>query len=53
METPLTSSLGPILVSLVLSGVLYGYALVQTYVYFALFPKDSWKLKTLVCYSCT
>lgn len=43
-----TASLGPILISLVLSGILYGCALVQTYVYYKLFPKDSWKLKALV-----
>ncbi|KAI6146232.1 hypothetical protein BKA82DRAFT_4418811 [Pisolithus tinctorius] len=42
------SFLGPTLVSLVVSGILYGCALVQTYVYFALFPKDSWKFKTLL-----
>ncbi|KAI6156104.1 hypothetical protein EDD17DRAFT_1060155 [Pisolithus thermaeus] len=41
------SHLGPILISLVISGILYGCALVQAYVYYTLFPKDSWKLRTL------
>ncbi|KAI6045840.1 hypothetical protein EDC04DRAFT_2028311 [Pisolithus marmoratus] len=40
--------LGPVLVALVLSGVLYGCAVVQTYVYYKLFPKDSWKFRILV-----
>ncbi|KAI6120415.1 hypothetical protein EDD17DRAFT_1547569 [Pisolithus thermaeus] len=43
-----TPYLGPLLVSLVFSGVLYGCALVQTYVYYKLFPKDSGKFKILV-----
>ncbi|KAI6146233.1 hypothetical protein BKA82DRAFT_4015804 [Pisolithus tinctorius] len=30
------------------SGILYGCALVQTYVYITLFPNDSWKFKTLL-----
>ncbi|KAI6013670.1 hypothetical protein BKA83DRAFT_4359072 [Pisolithus microcarpus] len=45
-----TAHLGPILISLVLSGILYGCALVQTYVYYKLFPKDSWKLKALTAH---
>ncbi|KAI6135231.1 hypothetical protein EV401DRAFT_890502 [Pisolithus croceorrhizus] len=45
-----TSPVGPIVVSLVLSGVLYGCALVQTYVYYKLFPKDDWKLRALVAF---
>ncbi|KAI6034705.1 hypothetical protein BKA83DRAFT_680969 [Pisolithus microcarpus] len=45
-----TAHLGPILISLVLSGILYGCALVQTYVYYKLFPKDSWKLKVLTAH---
>ncbi|KAI6135638.1 hypothetical protein EV401DRAFT_1897446 [Pisolithus croceorrhizus] len=43
-----TPYLGPLLVSLVLSSILYGCALVQTYVYYKLFPKDSGKFKILV-----
>ncbi|KAI6042780.1 hypothetical protein EDC04DRAFT_2656759 [Pisolithus marmoratus] len=44
--------LGPILVALVLSGVLYGpCAVVQAYVYYKLFPKDSWKFRILASYS--
>ncbi|KAI6042767.1 hypothetical protein EDC04DRAFT_3088354 [Pisolithus marmoratus] len=43
-----TSYLGPSLVSLVLSATLYGCALVQTHVYYKLFPKDSWKFRILV-----
>ncbi|KAG6326015.1 hypothetical protein ID866_13074 [Astraeus odoratus] len=37
--------------SFVVSGVLYGCAVVQTYVYYQFFPRDSWKLKGLVCQS--
>ncbi|KAI6042763.1 hypothetical protein EDC04DRAFT_881727 [Pisolithus marmoratus] len=48
MENYTTSYLGPLLVSLVLSAILYGCALVQTYVYYKLFAKDSWKFKCLV-----
>ncbi|KAI6152493.1 hypothetical protein BKA82DRAFT_4012950 [Pisolithus tinctorius] len=43
----MTSQLGPLLIALVLSGILCGCALVQTYVYYKLFPKDNWKFKTL------
>ncbi|KAI6100140.1 hypothetical protein F5141DRAFT_320720 [Pisolithus sp. B1] len=45
-----TSLVGPIVVSLVLSGVLYGCALVQTHVYYKLFPKDDWRLRALVAF---
>ncbi|KAI6008606.1 hypothetical protein EDC04DRAFT_876509 [Pisolithus marmoratus] len=48
MANYMISHLGPLLVSLVLSGTLYGCALVQTYVYYKLFPKDSWKFRILV-----
>ncbi|KAI5993552.1 hypothetical protein EDD15DRAFT_2196549 [Pisolithus albus] len=50
MTSYTTAHLGPILISLVLSGVLYGCALVQTYVYYKLFPKDSWKLRALTAH---
>ncbi|KAI6045835.1 hypothetical protein EDC04DRAFT_2598431 [Pisolithus marmoratus] len=39
--------LGPVLIALVLSGALYGCAVVQTYIYYKLFPKDSWKFRIL------
>ncbi|KAI6120416.1 hypothetical protein EV401DRAFT_1418982 [Pisolithus croceorrhizus] len=48
MENYTGSRLGPVLISLVISGILYGCAIVQTYVYYTLFPKDSWKLRILV-----
>lgn len=41
------SLIGPVVVSLVLSGILYGCALVQTHVYYKLFPKDDWRLRAL------
>ncbi|KAI6042774.1 hypothetical protein EDC04DRAFT_882721 [Pisolithus marmoratus] len=53
MADYMTRCLGPVLVSLVLSGVLWGCAVVQTYVYYKLFPKDSWRFRALVCYSYT
>lgn len=53
MADYMTSQLGPLLVSLVLSGILCGCALVQTYVYYKLFPKDSWKIRTLVAFEMT
>lgn len=40
--------IGPIVVGVVLLGVLYGSAVVQTYLYFQRFPKDSWRVKGLV-----
>ncbi|KAI6040416.1 hypothetical protein EDC04DRAFT_2894152 [Pisolithus marmoratus] len=48
--TYVTSLIGPVIVSLVLSGVLYGCALVQTHVYYKLFPKDNWRFKALVAF---
>ncbi|KAI6040418.1 hypothetical protein EDC04DRAFT_2602514 [Pisolithus marmoratus] len=42
-----TALLGPVVVSLVLAGVLYGCALVQTHVYYKLFPADDWRLRAL------
>ncbi|KAI6040366.1 hypothetical protein EDC04DRAFT_1506680 [Pisolithus marmoratus] len=48
MADYMASTLGPVLVSLMLSSSLYGCALVQTYVYYKLFPKDSWKIRILV-----
>lgn len=44
------SLVGPVVVSLVLSGILYGCALVQTHVYYKLFPKDDWRLRALVAF---
>ncbi|KAI5984959.1 hypothetical protein EDD15DRAFT_1689248 [Pisolithus albus] len=45
----------PLLVSLVLSGILYECALAQTdlHIPLKLFPKDDWKIENLACYSCT
>ncbi|KAI6146162.1 hypothetical protein BKA82DRAFT_4158299 [Pisolithus tinctorius] len=48
MADYMSSQLGPLLIALVLSGILCGCALVQTYMYCKPFPKDSWKLRTLV-----
>ncbi|KAG6334304.1 hypothetical protein ID866_4783 [Astraeus odoratus] len=42
--------LGPIIIGVVLSGVLYGCATVQTYLYFQRFPRDTWKTKGLVAF---
>ncbi|KAI6146170.1 hypothetical protein BKA82DRAFT_297984 [Pisolithus tinctorius] len=53
MADYMTLQLGPLLIALVLSGILCGCALVQTYVYYKLFPKDSWKLRTLVAFEMT
>ncbi|KAI6042786.1 hypothetical protein EDC04DRAFT_884865 [Pisolithus marmoratus] len=48
MADYMASTLGPVFVSLMLSSSLYGCALVQTSVYYKLFPKDSWKIRILV-----
>ncbi|KAI6042842.1 hypothetical protein EDC04DRAFT_2657383 [Pisolithus marmoratus] len=45
-----TSLIGPVVVSLVLSGILYGCALVQTHMYYKLFQKDDWRLRALVAF---
>ncbi|KAI6127006.1 hypothetical protein F5141DRAFT_1084914 [Pisolithus sp. B1] len=42
--------LGPIIVGTVLSGVLYGSAIVQVYLYYQRFPADDWKIKSLVAF---
>lgn len=45
--------LGPIIVGAVLSGVLYGSATVQAYLYYQKFPSDNWKIKSLVVFEIT
>ncbi|KAI6015054.1 hypothetical protein F5J12DRAFT_815568 [Pisolithus orientalis] len=42
--------LGPIIIGAVVSGVLYGAATVQAYLYFQRFPRDNWKIKSLVAF---
>ncbi|KAI6111827.1 hypothetical protein EDD16DRAFT_1710173 [Pisolithus croceorrhizus] len=42
--------LGPIIIGTVLSGVLYGSAIVQVYLYYQRFPADDWKIKSLVAF---
>jgi len=51
MEFNASPVLGPIIVGVVVLGVLYGSAVVQTYLYFQRFPKDSWRVKGLVRYT--
>ncbi|KAI6112378.1 hypothetical protein EDD17DRAFT_1760232 [Pisolithus thermaeus] len=45
--------LGPIITGAVLSGVLYGSATVQAYLYYQRFPRDNWKVKSLVAFQIT
>ncbi|KAI6165092.1 hypothetical protein EDD17DRAFT_1754289 [Pisolithus thermaeus] len=42
--------LGPIIIGTVLSGILYGSAVVQVYLYYQRFPADDWKIKSLVAF---
>lgn len=50
MEFNASPVLGPIIVGVVVLGVLYGSAVVQTYLYFQRFPKDNWRVKGLVTF---
>jgi len=47
-STALVNTFGASFVGLVVSAVLYGVSLLQTYIYFNRFPRDSWRLKLLV-----
>ena len=41
--------LGPVELGVVFASILFGCAVVQTYVYYKKFPKDPWRIKALVC----
>ncbi|GLB41337.1 hypothetical protein LshimejAT787_0905520 [Lyophyllum shimeji] len=45
---PLDDTLGAMLIGVIVSAVLYGVSLVQTFYYYVAYPKDLWYLKALV-----
>ncbi|KAK2464937.1 hypothetical protein APHAL10511_003013 [Amanita phalloides] len=48
LGVPLDNTMGAMLVGVLVSAVLHGITLVQTYYYFSLYSKDPWYLKALV-----
>ncbi|KAF9463770.1 hypothetical protein BDZ94DRAFT_588844 [Collybia nuda] len=45
---PLDDSMGSMLLGVIISAILYGVSLVQTFFYYTSYPKDVWYLKSLV-----
>ncbi|KAJ7851104.1 hypothetical protein B0H13DRAFT_2086311 [Mycena leptocephala] len=48
----LNTTLGAFQIGALISCVLFGVTITQTYIYYSRFPDDSWKLKALVAFVC-